>query len=179
MALKIGSLFFLRLSSHIPLCKKESVVCLFILNNHQSVSSCFTNPKTTEVFLNTHIQKSFFFNTQPTQTSALQLQWWTRQPVQKSSVGFLHVWTSQPLSSAFPESSTKTGFKPGHSIPLIPCTPNTTSPAQAVPWTQEQCFLSTASQVYHSTDRKGQALFPAWLKLTLPLNTTQRYYYLT
>lgn len=181
--------FFFRPSSYSPLYEKE---IQYFYSNYQSVSSCFTDQKPKEVLLNTHAQKYSFLITWPPQTAARAPTWLDKAAHIKEQCEVLYVWPSPPLL-LLSENSTKTGFNPSLSVPTTSCSqshgctsrprPNTPistqRPAQPLPWIQEQCPSAAASQVYRITDRKGKVLIPTWLKLMLPLNTTQRYDYLT
>lgn len=177
-----GILFFFRPSHSSPYEKEIQ----HFHSNHQSVSSWFTDQKPNKVLLNTNIEKyRFSQHAAPTDSSMTP----AGQAAQKQGCGGLYLWGSLPLfllswkhyqnihPSLLPHllALNPKAAPPEHSHHLK----HVQGPAKPLPWTQGKCLSATSQLCWYHRQKGESLLIPTWLKLMLPLNTTQRYYYPT
>lgn len=171
-------IFFFRPSSHSSLQRRKYSIFTEItslspldLQTRSPTKSCWTQI----------LRNAGYLSTQPPARP-----WLVRQHINRD-FGFC-TYEVPCLFPSFPENTTRTGFHPSFSAPTISCSQSQgctsrtrAGTSKASSSTPEKCkCLSATSQVCCYHRQKGKSLvIPTWLKLMLPLNTTQRYYYPT
>lgn len=135
------------------------------------------------------LRNTGFLSMQPPQTPARP--WLVRQHINRD-VGVC-TYEAPCLFSSIPENTTRTGLHPTLSVfpQLLALNPKAAppehshhpkhvqGPAKPLPWTQEKSLSATSQLCWYHRQKGKSLLIPTWLKLMLPLNTTQRYYYPT